>query len=669
MGSQSTTVAKQSSSSRSSQSARNAPPRAASLQFAEDHNFVSPGSGLLPHSIAQIAADAPAEPAPLHVGPLNLPLQRKLAIGETHDPLEAEADSMADRVLRMTDPTAPVASSSAPPILQRKCSCEGSGSQCKECEEAERGKKLHRKAASTAASHEAPPVVHDVLSSPGHPLDTATRAFFEPRFGYDFSSVRVHADTHASESAHSVNALAYTVGHNLVFGSGRYTPSTPVGRRLLAHELSHVVQQKGDTIQRSPEDEASSPEQMRLPPKGINPEVDLPRTPMEEAKLSCAVSHKVITFILGPDGDPFYKAAHEYWKQPGRTDILVTSQRTLTGVLDYLKDQKHAPPNGRSWGQLNLVTHANEEGGMGFKLSSESQSNISPEELDQKIKAGAIPKVDDSVIDRSTAINVHGCAIGRNPQMLKELSQAISGDKSDVYAPKDLQAYKYSGRGKSEKTEEYLVEYWAVGFPEGQAHSRKQLITEFNEEFGAGPGIDWSKAIAGAHTKTMPFHFEFTFPFTRIPAKSDRRGHAGLLRRFPESASWTRWSVASQSTAPDGQGNEVTTVTYNVRTTDDAGQPFDTTFDATFTNLIVPRKKEDQIQFMRDQIGTDKADRFSWTFTFSSLPAPGLSGEVKISVEGKRTIIRIERELKDPSGAHQHPSRENPEHYGSYKPD
>ncbi len=148
---------------------------------------------------------------------------------------------------------------------------------------------------------------------------------------------------------------------------------------------------------------------MRLPPKGINPDADLPRTPMEEAKLSWAVSHKVITFILGPVSDPFYKAAHEYWRQPGRTDVLVTSQRTLTDLLNYLNDPKHAPPNGNSWGQINLVTHANEEGGMGIKLSAQSQNNISPEDLEQQINAGAIPKVDGGVVDRSTAINVHGC--------------------------------------------------------------------------------------------------------------------------------------------------------------------------------------------------------------------------------------------------------------------
>jgi hypothetical protein len=88
-----------------------------------------------------------------------------------------------------------------------------------------------------------PPIVHEVLRSPGQPLDAATRAFFEPRFGYDFSQVRVHTDAKAAESARAVNALAYTVGRDVVFGAGRYAPGTTIGRRLLTHELAHVVQQ------------------------------------------------------------------------------------------------------------------------------------------------------------------------------------------------------------------------------------------------------------------------------------------------------------------------------------------------------------------------------------------------------------------------------------------
>lgn len=101
----------------------------------------------------------------------------------------------------------------------------------------------------------APPIVNDVLGSAGSPLDTDTRRYMEPRFAHDFSGVRVHTDTRAAESANAVNALAYTVGDSMVFGANRYRPGTMEGKRLLAHELAHVVQQRGappETVQRAP---------------------------------------------------------------------------------------------------------------------------------------------------------------------------------------------------------------------------------------------------------------------------------------------------------------------------------------------------------------------------------------------------------------------------------
>ena len=89
----------------------------------------------------------------------------------------------------------------------------------------------------------APPIIYEVLRSPGQPLGTTTRAYMETRFGHDFSRVRVHADNKAAESATAVNAQAYTLGHHIVMGDGRYRPETFPGRGLLAHELAHVIQQ------------------------------------------------------------------------------------------------------------------------------------------------------------------------------------------------------------------------------------------------------------------------------------------------------------------------------------------------------------------------------------------------------------------------------------------
>ena len=127
------------------------------------------------------------------------------------------------------------------PVLQRKCT---------ECEEEE---KLQRKPNGSAdhASATVPPIVHEVLSTPGQSLDAETLEFMEPRLGHQLSEVRIHIDSKAAESAKRVHASAYTVGNNVVFGAGQYAPGTLQGKKLLAHELTHVVQQSASTASRS----------------------------------------------------------------------------------------------------------------------------------------------------------------------------------------------------------------------------------------------------------------------------------------------------------------------------------------------------------------------------------------------------------------------------------
>jgi hypothetical protein len=173
-----------------------------------------------------------------HFNFASIPLypQAKLEVGAASDPLEKEADQTADRVMRMPD-RASTAGVDALPVtgnaLQRKC--DG-------CEEEE---KMRRKTTESSAPGGmlAPPVVHEALGSQGRPLDAETRSFMEPRFGRDFGDVRVHTGPTADESARATGATAYTVGSHLVFRDGAFAPSTDGGRRLLAHELTHVVQQ------------------------------------------------------------------------------------------------------------------------------------------------------------------------------------------------------------------------------------------------------------------------------------------------------------------------------------------------------------------------------------------------------------------------------------------
>ncbi len=165
-------------------------------------------------------------------------MQATLEVGPVDDPLEREADRVAERVMRMPEPG----------TVRRKCACGGEpgpDGECARCRAKRLG--LQLKPAAGAIATVAPPIVHDALGSPGAPLEPATRAFFQPRLGADLSHVRVHRDDRAAASARAVGALAYTVGSDIVFAAGSYAPTTHDGRKLLAHELAHVLQQRTTT--------------------------------------------------------------------------------------------------------------------------------------------------------------------------------------------------------------------------------------------------------------------------------------------------------------------------------------------------------------------------------------------------------------------------------------
>jgi hypothetical protein len=159
------------------------------------------------------------------------PIQRKPTISSPDDPSEREADDVADAVMRVAEP-APIGS--APTALQRKCA------QCIDEEKTIQTK--HAPSANAEAELDAGAAVR-AAERGGAPLPGEVRSYFEPRFAHDFSAVRVHADGPAADGARAVQARAYTIGHNIVFGSGEYAPGTVEGKRLLAHELVHVVQQ------------------------------------------------------------------------------------------------------------------------------------------------------------------------------------------------------------------------------------------------------------------------------------------------------------------------------------------------------------------------------------------------------------------------------------------
>lgn len=166
-------------------------------------------------------------------------IQSNLTVNTPGDRYEQEADRLADHVMRMPEPE-----------LQRACGCGGECPKCQAREPIDERQSLGTSslgAPTNADVSSAAPIVREALRSPGQPLDLSTKAYFEPRFGHDFSKVRVHADKKAAESAETINARAYSVGHDIVFGTGQYRPEESGGKRLLAHELAHVCQQSAQS--------------------------------------------------------------------------------------------------------------------------------------------------------------------------------------------------------------------------------------------------------------------------------------------------------------------------------------------------------------------------------------------------------------------------------------
>jgi hypothetical protein len=214
-----------------SQARRSTPPTANAATDRAEVSDSRPDAQTLSHSGHGVAFDFSRMPVLSGVRAL---LQPKLTVNAPGDAYEQEADRISEQVMHMPQPK-----------LQRACACGGGCPGCQTEEPGEERRRLQTKHVGSGdpGQAEAPPIVHEVLRSPGQPLDPETRAFMEPRFGHDFSQVRVHTDRDAARSSRLVNAVAYTVGSDIVFGHGQYAPHTESGRRLIAHELSHIVQQ------------------------------------------------------------------------------------------------------------------------------------------------------------------------------------------------------------------------------------------------------------------------------------------------------------------------------------------------------------------------------------------------------------------------------------------
>jgi hypothetical protein len=302
-----------------------------------------------------------------------LPMQAKLEVGAVDDPLEREADRVAEQVMRMpdaaafTNSTTPFSSpalqvgspTTSDATVQRKCSCGGSCETCKGQQSDDKHGQVQRKPAapqisavgpSVLARGSAPPIVHEVLHSTGQPLDAATRGFFEPRFGQNLNHVRVHADTRAADSATTMGAMAYTVGSNVVFGRDRFSPHSTTGRNLLAHELAHVIQQASGspgTLRRTPCLHGSDCKFIPGDPGRFGEGVD---TPPKKGEFSLEIGHAEISDPSAPKDAP----------RPSR-------QGQLAPILKKLVEDS------------------------GFKIAAEASGPFIDEGLTAEVEAQAVP--------------------------------------------------------------------------------------------------------------------------------------------------------------------------------------------------------------------------------------------------------------------------------------
>jgi len=234
---------------------------------------------------------------------------------------------------------------------------------------------VQRQVAGSGNGSAAPPIVHDVMRSPGQTLPPATRGFMESRFGHDFSQVRVHTDAQAAESARAVNARAYTVGRDIAFGSGQYAPGSSTGQHLLAHELAHVMQQQSDNtrLQRSPDDTAKRTDVVLLMAAGLETEA----------------------LVLAPKGK-----------------VLKVS--TLEEMTTALKNF------GSPIGTLFFIAHALPSGDLGFETGEGTKFEL-PSNIANALKGSVTAENAPKLID------FRGCSLGTSPQAMDLIRSALGG--------------------------------------------------------------------------------------------------------------------------------------------------------------------------------------------------------------------------------------------------
>jgi hypothetical protein len=356
-------------------------------------------------------------------------IQSKTSVTSPGDVFEREADEVADKVIRMGERSAIRPS---PVAIQHKS-----------------GEREEEEETSNPVGSESPGRA-GAIGGWGAPLSRETRSFFEPRFGYDFSRVRVHADAEAATLARAEHARAYTLGRNIVFGAGEYAPATTDGKLLLAHELAHVVQQSHGapahgTIQRKDDPKSDEGEGSH---EGIVPASDNDKS----AAAGPAVTVTKLNYAFIFAHDAYGEDAKRYIRTfyPGHLMVEVNS---LEGMIDrmWADTNKVSETNRFRIREIIIVSHGNASGGMtSVSLVPGSKVKFSPPDmvkLQQDFQHGLYQRFQSRrsetitrAIDENTHVEIKGCRIGKSEEALEALRSFLGGEAT-VNAPTTYQGF------------------------------------------------------------------------------------------------------------------------------------------------------------------------------------------------------------------------------------
>ena len=333
-------------------------------------------------------------------------IQTKLSIGQPNDPFEKEADAIADQVVQ--------------PVKSGKQKIASKNTQSQNMQTKPQIMKPGKKGGNQVN----PSLANQLANSKGKgsPLSSDSNQAMSNKIGHDFNQVKVHIGEQAQQMNQSLNAKAFTHGADIYFNKGQYNPNSFAGKHLLAHELTHVVQQSGGHQKIQKQAAATAP----------------PATPTPEP-----IPREDVVYVMGSDRAGFFASATRFYRARFPNATFVDNPENLHGILNHLTTNFSNP-----LGNIFIISHANEDGTLSsLRLDAADQSEgLTVLELRDALNpasgSSSLPTITTQVDDQ-TRIKIKGCDLGRNQNIVELIDQAFNG-QGTVSAPTHEQGYDFS---------------------------------------------------------------------------------------------------------------------------------------------------------------------------------------------------------------------------------